>query len=472
MLNAVALWLSQFLKDHPVVMPLALVVPLALLAFLRKTYPSRTLVALAALPCVLTAGVLMRQDWIAVLLALDLALILVMAYDAWTPAGPGDFTVHREAPRIASLRKTHTVSLQIINRLPRDQELVVRDDLPPSFDAEPAELPLTLPPRSRLMTHYDLTPTVRGEFQMGSIHLRTRSRLGLWHRYLRLPEPSTVRVYPDLKQLGEYALLARTNRLSLMGLRRTRRVGQDNDFERLRDYTTDDNYKHIDWRSTARRSKLTVKDFQATQSQRIIFLLDCGRMMTNHASGLSLLDHAFNSMLMLSHIALSRGDAVGLVTFSDGIHTSVPARGGRTQMNHLLHAVFDRFPTLVESRYEEAFLHLSSRFRKRSLVVLFTNIVDEVNARQVQQYLGHIGRRHLPLLVLLRDHQMYAPLADPTPEGSSLYRAAAAAEVLTWRQQVLTDLTHQGVLVLDQFPERMTAPLINQYLEIKARHLL
>ena len=472
MLNAVALWLSQFLKDHPVVLPLTLVVPLALLAFWRKTYPSKALVALAALPCLLTAGVLLRQDWITLLLALDVALVLLMAVDAFTPPGPQAFVVQREAPRIASLRKTHTVSLQLINRLPRAQELLLRDDLPPGFTAEPIDLPLTIPARSRLLTHYDLTPTARGEFTLDSVHLRTRSRFGLWHRYLSLPEPSTVRVYPDLKQLGEYSLLARTNRLSLMGLRRTRRVGQDNDFERLRDYTTDDNYKHIDWRSTARRSKLTVKDFQATQSQRIIFLLDCGRMMTNEASGLSLLDHALNSMLMLSHIALSRGDAVGLVTFSDAIHTSVPARGGRTQMNHLLHAVFDRFPTLVESRYEEAFLHLSSRFRKRSLVVLFTNIVDDVNARQVQQYLGHIGHRHLPLLVLLRDHQMYAPLARPSPEGPALYRAAAAAEVLSWRQQVLTDLTHQGVLVLDQFPERMTAPLINQYLEIKARHLL
>ena len=102
-------------------------------------------------------------------------------------------------------------------------------------------------------------------------------------------------------------MLARTNRLSLMGVRRTRKIGQDNEFERLRDYTRDDNYKHIDWRSTARRSKLTVKDFQANQSQRLLFLIDCGRMMTNEADGLSLLDHALNAMLMLSYVALKQG---------------------------------------------------------------------------------------------------------------------------------------------------------------------
>ena len=116
-----------------------------------------------------------------------------------------------------------------------------------------------------------------------------------------------LNVYPDMKQLSDYALLARTNRLSLIGVRKTRRVGQDNEFERLRDYTRDDNYRHIDWRSTARRRKLTVRQFQNDQSQRVIFLLDCGRMMTNERGGYSLLDHALNSTLMMAYVALVAG---------------------------------------------------------------------------------------------------------------------------------------------------------------------
>lgn len=449
-----------------------MLIPLALLAVWRRTYPSQAMIFWALVPCLVTVGILMRQDWTPLLLAIDAALLIVMLYDAFTLPEASSFEVQRECPRIASLRKTHHVTLTLVNKRNKPQTLGIRDALPPSFEAEPEELRLTLPPRSRATTHYELMPTQRGAFELPEIHLRTSSRLGLWNRYLQLPAVSTVRVYPDLKQLSEYAILARTNRLSLMGLRRTRLVGQDNEFERLRDYTADDNYKHIDWRSTARRSKLTVKDFQTNQSQRIIFLLDCGRMMTNQAAGMTLLDHSFNAMLMLSHIALSRGDSVGLITFSDEIHSSVPARSGKGQMNHLLHAVFDRFPRLVESRYEEAFLHLSARSRKRSLVILITNVIDEVNAQQIQRYVSNFSRRHLPLVVLLRDHQIYAPLNVTHPTGSQLYEAAAAADILTWRHQVITDLEHQGVLVLDQFPERMTAPLINRYLEIKARHLL
>jgi uncharacterized protein (DUF58 family) len=122
-----------------------------------------------------------------------------------------------------------------------------------------------------------------------------------------------------MQQLQEYAHLARTNRLSLIGVRKTRKIGQDNNFERLRDYNQDDNYKHIDWRATARRQKLTVKEFQQDQSQRIVFMLDCGRLMTNEYKGLSMLDYAMNSILMMSYVALNQGDSVGLLCFSDKV---------------------------------------------------------------------------------------------------------------------------------------------------------
>jgi uncharacterized protein (DUF58 family) len=177
-------------------------------------------------------------------------------------------------------------------------------------------------------------------------------------------------------------------------------------------------------------------------------------------------------MLMLAYVALRQGDSVGLVCFSDRVHQSVPARGGMSQMNHLLHASFDRFPQLVESRYDLAFLHLATRFRKRALVVLISNLIDEVNSFQVRRYLRSQIGRHLPLCVLLRDRDLFQVADLQVSTERDLYRAAAAAEILTWRHEVLSDLEHQGVLVLDLFPEDMTAPLVNRYLDIKARHLL
>ena len=459
------------LRSLPWLMILLFTLPLVVLAR-KQIYPHRPLLIAMIAPCALTFGVLFRDDLFLFVAIVDTALVVIAAADLFTLAGPKAFSARREAMRIASLKMNHRVTLTITNHTRSRRHVWIRDDMPEEFAATPKEFTLRMEPRSRATMHYELKSSRRGAFELEAVYVRVRSRFGLWKRQITIPCRSPIHVYPDMKQLAEYAVLARTNRLSLMGVRRTRKIGQDNEFERLRDYTLDDNYKHIDWRTTARRNKLTVKDFQTSQSQRILFLVDCGRMMTNESSGISLLDHALNAVLMLSFVALRQGDSVGLICFSDEIHTYVPPRGGMNQMNQLLHASFDRFPQLVESRYDQAFLYLSSHCKKRSLVVVISNIIDEVNSHQLELYLSSLVGRHLPLGVLLRDHRMFDAADQPNPTGRNLYEAAAAAEILSWRHQVLTDLEHKGVLSLDVFPEDMTAPLINRYLEIKARHLL
>ncbi len=446
--------------------------PLGALAKLARIFPDRRMVVVALVPALSTFALVATPAALWVVVLLDVAVVAAAAIDLLTLPRRRDFSAQRQTQRIASLRKRHVVTLTVSNHASRPYHLQIRDGVPHVLNPSPAEFIDEIAPRSRLTCEYVLRPGRRGAFRIETIHLRATSRWKLWTRLFDYPSDSTIHVYPDMKQLGEYALLARTDRLNLLGVRRTRRVGMDHDFERLRDYTPDDNYRHIDWRATARRRRLTVKDYQSSQSQRIIFLVDCGRMMTNEAAGLSLLDHALNAMLMLGYVALRQGDSVGLLAFSDEIHGYVPPRGGMAQMNRLLHAAFDRFPRLVESRYDQTFRYLASHCRKRSLVVLITNVIDEVNSNQIHRYLSNLVGRHLPLGVLLRDRRIFEAVEVQQPYGAALFRAAAAAEILSWRHQVFSDLQSKGVLALDVFPEEMTAPLINRYLEIKARHLL
>ncbi|QDU29197.1 hypothetical protein ETAA8_43040 [Anatilimnocola aggregata] len=463
---------ADFLNQYAVLIVALAVAPLALLGFSRKIYPHVTQIALFSIPVILTLTLLIDKRLLALVLIIDLLIPLIALVDLFTIPRQKQLKVERQALKIASLQKPHRVTLQISNIGSRPFTAWVRDDIPQEFTADPKEFVLKLGAQSRTTVHYELTASRRGAYAMHCVHVRVRSWLGLWKRFYQYDAPSAIHVYPDMKQLAEFAILARTNRLSLMGVRRTRKVGTENDFERLRDYTLDDNYKFIDWRASARRNKLTVKDFQTSQSQRLIFLVDCGRLMTNQAAGISLLDHALNAVLMLSYVALRQGDSVGMICFADKVLSFVPPRGGMNQMNQLLHSSFDRFPELVESRYDDAFLYLHTHCKKRSLVVLITNVIDEVNSHQIQSYLGNVVGQHLPLGVLLRDHHLFdAADRDPRSE-EELFRGAAAAEILSWRHQVLRDLEHTGVLSLDVFPEDMTAPLVNQYLNIKARHLL
>jgi uncharacterized protein (DUF58 family) len=449
--------------------------PLLLLAWRGKIYPQRRMLALIAFPAIVALFSVFLPPVAYLALALLVILLLIAVADILSIAPSNKLEISRTSGSIASLGKPHQVRIDLINRSDRVNQVNIRDDLPDEFEATPDEFASFTGKQSKTRFTYEINSRARGKFDLQTVHVRVSSQFKFWAAFYRLPCQSTISVYPDMKQIAEYDLLARTNRLSQTGVRRVRKIGQDNEFERLRDYTKDDNYKHIDWRTTARRRKLTVKDFQSSQSQRIIFMVDCARMMTGQSDNLSMLDHAFNAMLMLSYIALKQGDSVGLLNFSDQIHNFTPPRNGIGHINRLLHASFDQEARYVEARYDKAFLYTKQRCSKRSLVVLITNVIDEINAHQIMQYTSNLTGQHLPLCLLLKDHDLFDMVDDYDPDHAgknSVYEAAAAMTIVNWRREVLTEMKHRGVLALEAFPENMTSQLINQYLEIKARHLL
>lgn len=471
----------EFLVAYPIVMVGLAVLPFFVLARWRKIFPTKRLLVAASVPVVASLITSISGEYISAVLFLDAALVVVLLIDLTQITSADKFSISRTMDRVMSLGKSTPVTLELVNNSRRRDRLAMIDDYPEDFTAAPPRFNFVGQPRSRLQFEYELRSSLRGLFRMQWIYLKVRSLFGFWEAYYQYSAPAEINVYPDLKQISEYGVLARTNRLSLLGVRRTRKIGSDNEFERLRDYTRDDNHRHIDWRATARKRKLIVRDFQLTQNQNVIFLVDCGRMMTGHSGKFTMLDHALNAMLLMSYVALRQGDAVGLLTFSDKIHDFTPPKSGTRQVNRLLHATFDRHADYVESRYDEAFLYLNKNCRKRSLVVLITNVIDEVNASQIQQYLKNASGRHLALAAVLRDRDMFGMVDDFLQHeerkgikigGPALFQAAAAAEIIRWRQQAISSLTHAGILCIDCYPEQLTSSLVNRYLEIKARHLL
>ncbi|MCL2346734.1 MAG: DUF58 domain-containing protein [Planctomycetaceae bacterium] len=493
----------------------ALVLPFLLPALVWRAFPTRRTLMLLVIPALFSPTLFIFRDLtlqlvfaVIPLAVIDLLIVLLLAFDFFSslPLFRKPFAIARQHEKIASLSRPNMIRLRIENHARRAFRVTVRDDLAPTFRTETeffAER--LLPGRSAETLEYEIEPQERGLFTLEETAVRIRSRFGLWLRDITIPCKTELHVYPNLRQINEYDLLARSDRLHQLGVRVARRVGQDNDFERLRDYQPDDQYKFIDWTATARRRKLTVRDFQASRSQRLMFLVDCGRMMTNlSGDGLTLLDHSLNAALMLGYVALRRFDAVGTLCFSNRIINYIPAGSGERQMNRLLHGFFNLQPEPVESRYDEAFAYLAAKCRKRSLVILITNVADQVNAWALQSHLTYLCGRHLPLGVFLRDHQIFDPVSNffdshadafqpvmenetttdrPTGQNApdmqaffaknrNFWRAGAAADIINWRHKVINDLKHQGTLTLDLFPENMTAPLINKYLEVKARHLL
>ncbi len=445
--------------------------------------PGRPLVLLGIAPLVMALLTLFDRSLIVPMLAADLGIVLLAAFDALLARRPL-IGVRRTAPEVLSIGRPNPVLLELRSRSARRLEVTVTDDL--FFGAQSADLPLsvTLAARGRAELRYRVLPDRRGAYQLGDHHLRYRSPLGLWIRQLNISARTAVRVYPDVQAVRTYELLARQNREHEL-FRSSRLRGGESEFERLRDYRREDEFRTIDWKATARRRKLTAREYQLERNQAVVFALDAGRLMTAQSGDLSLFDHALNATLMLSHVAARGGDRVGLVAFADEVKRYLPPTAGRRASGHIIQAGYDLHPALVETDYRVVSDALGLRLRQRALLVFFTQVVDEVAAAELGRLMVGLLPRHLPLVVLLRDvelEQILAPAPASTRGGgggaarggapNEWYVRGAAAARSSRRDRVKQELARRGALVLDVRPGQLTPALINRYLEIKARHLL
>ncbi len=436
--------------------------------------PSRFLLLLLAAPALLALGVLADRALLMPLLALDGLIALVALVDAVWSRGVA-VEVSRRAPEVFSLGEHNRVHLELRSRDGRARTVHLNDDLFHHGTSPDLPLEVEVPAHETVEASYRVVPQRRGGFALGDHFVRYPSRLRLWVRQVRIPAREPLRVYPDLAMIRTFELLARTNREYAL-VRATRLRGGESEFARLRDYTFDDDYRAIDWKASARRQKLTAREYQLESDQNVLFMLDSGRLMTAVVDQLSQFDHALNSALLMAHVATRGGDKVGILTFDEAVRSFVVPEGGPQASRRLVQASYDIEPRLVESNYEAACSHVALRLRRRALLVVFTQLVDDTSARALARHLRALSRRHLPLVVLLEDTDLLSMAEGTDVEGASkattLYRRGAAAELLRWKSAAVRDLETAGALVLESPAKKLSGALINRYLEIKTRQLL
>ena len=433
--------------------------------------PSRTLVLLLIAPLCLGLAVVADASLVWPMLAVDGAIALAAGLDAVLARRRLVSVTRGVEPRVFSLGRSNEVRIELRSHATRPLQVEFNDDLFDHAEAEGLPLAVELGPRGRVSATYRVVPRRRGRYTLGDHWVRYRSPLGLWTRQLRIPARDEVRVYPDVQAVRAYDLMAKQNREHQM-VRATRMRGGESDFECLREYTRDDEYRSIDWRATASKRKLITRQYQLERNQSVVFALDCGRLMTARVGGLPLFDHALNSALMLGHVAVRTGDNVGLFTFSDAVHTYVAPSTGPQVARRLVQATFDTHAELRESNVQAAFVRVGSQLRKRSLIVLFTQVIDDTSAAELLRTVRGLHPRHLPLCVIFRDPDLEAVVRPTDGRTQGYYAAAAAAELLAARDKLLRDLKQAGALVLDVAPRQLTSSLISRYLDVKVRHLL
>jgi len=406
------------------------------------------------------------------LLTFDILLAGAALLDWLVTPGPAVLEGRRSPPDRISVLREHPVTILIRNRSRFSLQVRVRDSFPETFHCTQEELSSTVPGLGEARLQYQVMPSTRGSFAWGRIHVRYRSLLGLWDRQKEIVAIGLTRVYPDLTLLQRYHLLARANRLETLGIRKVRMRGSAWEFESLREYSPGDDVRLIDWKATARRHKTIVRNQEAERNQTVLLLVDSGRLMNAEVEGVAKLDHAVNTALTLAHVALVRGDRVGLCTFSHTVHSWVAPRAHRTQIRLLTDALYDLRGDYTETDHGRCLRLLAARHSKRALLVVLTDFVDAETASDMIAHLQLAARRHVVLFAAFKDPLLErAASAYPTQVDEG-FRKCAAVELLHERREVLERLRQMGAHVLDAEPGEVTPPLINQYLAIAFRGLL
>ena len=398
-------------------------------------------------------------------LALAAAAAGVAVLDALAGARLPAPAVARRVPASLALGVRSEVTLRVANLAPRPMRCELHDHYPASFESEGLPRAVELEGGEWTEIRYQLRPVARGEARFNKTELRIFSPLGLWQARRFSGEEQPVRVYPNFRALAKYTLLATDNRLSQIGVLQVRRRGEGTEFHQLREYRQGDPQRAIDWKATARTARLIAREYEEEKDQRVLLVIDCGRRMASKDGELSHFDHTLNAALLLSHVALRQGDAVGMLTMG-GVRRYLEPRKSIGAVHAILNSVYDIEPSLAVPDYDRAAREVMRHVRRRALVILLTNLRDE-DDESLLPALKLLRSRHLVVLASLREAIIGRALSARVDSFDRAVTHAAAAEYLALRERVFRRIGAAGVMALDVEPERLPIALVNRYLELK-----
>jgi uncharacterized protein (DUF58 family) len=397
------------------------------------------------------------------------AVLALAAFDALAGLRLPAPAVARRVPHSLALGVRTEVVLRIANLSAGALNCEVHDHHPATFEGEGLPRALALKARGWTELRYQVRAVARGETRFGRTELRVSSPLGLWQITRIAGEESPVRVYPNFRALAKYTLLATDNRLSQIGVLQVRRRGEGTEFHQLREYRQGDPQRAIDWKATARTARLIARQYQEEKDQRVLLLIDCGRRMAakddNPDDALSHFDHTLNAALLLAHVALRQGDAVGMLTMG-GVHRYLEPRKSVGAVHAMLNRVYDIEPTLAVPDYDQAARDVMRHVHRRALVIMLTNLRDEDDDTLLPA-LKLLRTRHLVVLASLREAIIGRALSARVDSFDRAVTHAAAADYLALRERVFRRIDAAGVIALDVEPERLPISLVNRYLELK-----
>lgn len=351
-------------------------------------------------------------------------------------------------------------------------KLKIIDEIPFQFQARDTEFKLKLEKGQKKLLKYFLYPVERGEYSFGAINVYATGLIGFVAKKYQFSQNEIVPVYPSFIQMRKYELMAISNRLTEIGVKKIRKIGQNTEFEQIKEYVFGDDFKTINWKATARKSRLMVNQYQDERSQNIYSIIDMGRAMKMPFNGLTLVDYAINASLVISNIAIQKHDKAGLFTFNNKMKTMLAADRKGTQMQKIMKLLYNQKTGFADSNFEA--LNVATRYKinQRSLILLYTNFetIDSLN-RQMK-YLRSIAKNHLLVVVFFENTELTDLVKKEAENTIDVYKQTIAEKFAFEKRLIAKELQKYGIHSILTKPENLTVNSINKYLEIKARNLL
>ncbi|MEA5426878.1 DUF58 domain-containing protein [Arcicella sp. DC25W] len=378
----------------------------------------------------------------------------------------------RDVPERLSNGDENPISIFIENHYSFSILLEIIDEIPFQFQKRDLLFHTSLKSAEQQIIEYQLRPTKRGEYSFGSVNVYVKSPIRLLQRRFQFSQDKMVAVYPSFLQMRAYELMAISNRLTELGIKKIRRIGQSQEFEQIRQYVQGDDVRSINWKATARRNDLMVNAYQEEKSQNVYCLIDKGRVMQMPFDGLSLLDYAINATLILSNIAINKQDKAGVITFSDRIGQVLTADKKAGQMTKILDLLYKQKTRYMETDYEALYIHAKTHIRQRSLLLLYTNFETVASMRRQLPYFRKLAKDHLLMVVFFENTALKTLLDKPAETTEEIYHKTIAEKYFYEKQQIVRELAQYGIQALLTAPQNLTVNTVNKYLELKSRGMI
>ena len=398
-----------------------------------------------------------------VLMALVMVDVMILFFQKQT------VFVSREMAEQLSLGDVNKVKLTISSSysIPLDVEVI--DELPYQLQERSFSINAFFKPKKLIRLTYTIHPLLRGNYNFGDILIFTGTPLNFVKRRVRIPAQMDVPVYPSIIQMKKFEILSLPNMMLQYGVKKVRRIGHSYEFEQIRNYALGDDVRNINWKASAKSNSIMVNQFEEERSQQIYCIVDRSRVMKMPFNGLSLLDYAINSSLVISNTALKKNDRAGLISYAENIDSKIKANNKTGQLNRILQSLYNEKQSAGEANYELLYNGIRNMVKTRSLLFLFTNFESVYALRRVLNLLRRLNKSHLLVVIFFENTELKQYSNEASRDLRDVYFKTAAKEFLYDKEQIALELRKHKIQTIYTKPEDLTINVLNKYLELKAR---